>query len=261
MRYRIPLPQHHLILDAFVAAVLLTILRLASSLLIQALLDSVFILGRKPTPRSHQLAHLSRRTTAETIGEGDRRPRGLLRVFRLTKPLALTFMALAAAAGHFTLMMTNIDPQPPILVSENAIAPIVVQVGGRVEKVHVKEGSVVLVGDPVVELDTHDLLIEKRILESRIHLAERHSPEYRLPLSDVYRQIKELQVEIGQKSITSPVDGVMIFVETLPRGETLARGIAIAAVACGKTQKAPEGDPSSAFVAKLKPRQERWPRR
>ena len=81
------LPHSRLFLDAFIAAVLMTILGLTSSFFIQALVDYVFVLGRTPTLnwlglgmllvtlaragflglRSHLLAHLSRRIDAETV--------------------------------------------------------------------------------------------------------------------------------------------------------------------------------------------------
>ena len=81
------LPHSHLFLDALIAAVLMTILGLTSSFFIQALVDFVFVLGRKPALnwlglgmllvmlaragflglRSHLLAHLSRRIDAETV--------------------------------------------------------------------------------------------------------------------------------------------------------------------------------------------------
>src|SRR5262245_3863994 len=68
MRYRVRLPHHRLFLDALFAAVLLTILGLASSNFIQALVGSVFIPGRKPAlKRSCLLACPSQRITAENL--------------------------------------------------------------------------------------------------------------------------------------------------------------------------------------------------
>src|SRR6516162_5827441 len=81
------MPHRRLILDAFIAAVLLTILRLTSSFFIQVLVDSVFVLGRKSALnwlglgmllvtlaragffglRSYLVAHLSERIAAETM--------------------------------------------------------------------------------------------------------------------------------------------------------------------------------------------------
>jgi len=97
MRYRNFLPQHHLILDARVAAVLLTILGLSLSFFIQALVDSFFVLEHQPTsnwlgmgmlpvtlaragvfvPRSHLSAHLSWRINAEAVNGHHRYPLGL----------------------------------------------------------------------------------------------------------------------------------------------------------------------------------------
>jgi ABC-type bacteriocin transporter len=81
------LPHSRLFLDALLAAVLMTILGLTSSFFIQALVDFVFVLGRKPALnwlglgmllvtmaragflglRSYLLAHLSQRIDAETV--------------------------------------------------------------------------------------------------------------------------------------------------------------------------------------------------
>jgi ATP-binding cassette subfamily B protein len=80
-------PYRHLFLDALIAAVLMTILGLTSSFFIQALVDFVFVLGRKPALnwlglgmllvslarvgflglRSCLLAHLSQRIDADTV--------------------------------------------------------------------------------------------------------------------------------------------------------------------------------------------------
>lgn len=80
-------PHRRLFLDALVAAVLMTILGITSSFFIQALVDFVFVLGRKPALnwlglgmllvslarasflglRSYLLAHLSQRIDADTV--------------------------------------------------------------------------------------------------------------------------------------------------------------------------------------------------
>lgn len=81
------LPHRHLFLDVVLAAVLMTILGLASSFYIQVLVDFVFVLGRKPALnwlglgmllvllaratflalRTYLLAHLSQRIDADTV--------------------------------------------------------------------------------------------------------------------------------------------------------------------------------------------------
>src|SRR5262245_16570903 len=85
--YSLLLQHSHLFLDALLAAVLMTILALTSSFFIQALVDFVFVLGRKPALnslglgmllvtlaragflglRSYLLAHLCHRIEAETV--------------------------------------------------------------------------------------------------------------------------------------------------------------------------------------------------
>ena len=91
------LPHSRLFLDALLAAVLMTILSLTSSFFIQALVDFVFVLGRKPALnwlglgmllvtmarvgflglRSYLLAHLSQRIDAETVLDYHRHLLGL----------------------------------------------------------------------------------------------------------------------------------------------------------------------------------------
>src|SRR3989442_6024055 len=109
MRYRVLLPQQHLILDALFAAVLLTILGLTSSIFIQALVDSVFVLGQKPAfnclglgmllvslaragffaPRSYLSTHLRRRIDAETVIGYHRHLLGLPLTFSSSRTLGV----------------------------------------------------------------------------------------------------------------------------------------------------------------------------
>src|SRR5207248_4565831 len=83
----VALPRHRLFLRTLTPAVLITILSLTSSFFIQALVDFVFVIGRKPALnwlglgmllvtlasagflelRSYLLAHLSQRIDAETV--------------------------------------------------------------------------------------------------------------------------------------------------------------------------------------------------
>lgn len=126
--YSLFLPHHNLFLDTLTAAVLTTILGLTSSFFIQALVDSVFVLGRKPTLnrlglgmllvtlsragflglRSCLLAHLSRRIEADTVRSCHRYLLGLPLVFfsrRTGKILSLMNDAIRTrrAIGAITL--------------------------------------------------------------------------------------------------------------------------------------------------------------
>jgi ATP-binding cassette, subfamily C, bacteriocin exporter len=103
--YMLLLPHSHLFLDALFAAVLMTILALTSSFFIQALVDVVFVLGRKPALnwlglgmllvtlaravfqglRSCLLARLSQRIDAETVLGYHRHLLGLPLAFFLTR--------------------------------------------------------------------------------------------------------------------------------------------------------------------------------
>jgi ABC-type bacteriocin/lantibiotic exporter with double-glycine peptidase domain len=111
---------HNLILDAFVAAVLLMILGLTSLFFIQALVDSVFIPGRKPALkclgskvrldtlaracffglRSYLLPHLSQRIDAERVPGQHSHPLGL--------PLTLNHVQQKAGLGIVSQRLENI---------------------------------------------------------------------------------------------------------------------------------------------------------
>jgi ABC-type bacteriocin/lantibiotic exporter with double-glycine peptidase domain len=120
MWFRIFLPHYRLILDALVAAVLLTVLRLTAAFFIQALVDSVFVHGHNPALtwlglgallvtlaragsfhlRSCLLAHLSRRIKAETVPGYHRRPLGLPFAFAHAAGVMLQgFCAMAHCRG------------------------------------------------------------------------------------------------------------------------------------------------------------------
>jgi ATP-binding cassette subfamily B protein len=103
--YLLLLPHSRLFLDALFAAVLMTILGLTSSFFIQALVDVVFVLGRKPALnwlglgmllvtlaravfqglRSYLLARLSQRIDAETVLGYHRHLLGLPLAFFLSR--------------------------------------------------------------------------------------------------------------------------------------------------------------------------------
>ena len=61
---------------------------------------------------------------------------------------------------------------------------IISEVGGRIHRIHVKEGDHVHAGDPLIQLDTRDLSLKQHSLETRIHFTELH-------LADLQRQIDD----------------------------------------------------------------------
>ena len=220
MRYPI-LPHHRLFLDALVAAVPWTILGLTSSSFIQApalnwlglgmllvTLARAGFLGR----RSYLLAHLSRRMSAETVLGYHRHLLGLPLIFRVF-------------AGLIIIAMTWAYFVPPDGI------PVVADVGGRIEKVCVTEGVSVHTGDPLVQLDTRDLLLRRAELEAHIHFTETRLAEVqRRTLATLYRDLEQTNLALDRLTITSPADGRIASLASLHSGEILSPGAMIATV-------------------------------
>ena len=244
MRYRIFQPHSRLILDALIAAVLLTILGLTSSFFIQALVDSVFVLEQKPAliflglgvfgPRSHLLAHLSRRIHAGTVLGYRRHLRGLPYRYALSSLqdlrtffLVTSLIAIAAAWGEW-MTAGVLVPAPNVIMPDSGPVAIVAEVSGRIRQVYVNAGTIVRPGDPLIQLDTRQLLLKKHALESRIHLAELHVTNARSELPGLYRELQLIQMDLDRCTITSPISGQVVSPASLGRGEMLLKGTAIA---------------------------------
>jgi hypothetical protein len=263
MWYHAFLPHHRLILDVLVAAVLLTILGLTSSIFIQALVDPVFVRGRNPALnclgsgmllvtlarasvfdlRSHLLPHLSQRIDAEAVPGYHRYLPGLpLTLFSSRdtgrKPdlrSALLYVAsliLVAISAYVTVIGVAVPPPDGIRVEGDAV-PIVIETGGLVQRVYVSKGSTVHVGDPILQLETRHLLLKKLSLESRIHAAELHPADAR-HLAILYRELENARLDLSRLTVTSPVEGEIISLAALYPGESLLAGTAIALVFPGK---------------------------
>ena len=254
---------HNLILDVFVAAVLLMILGLTSSVFIQALVDSVFILGRKPALkclglgmlldtlararffdlRSCLLPHLCQRIDAERVLGRHSHPLGLpltlnhsygKQAWALSLSDSRTFCVLAitlgVAASTYILTMDVPLPNPGEFRFQAGPVPIVIEVSGRIRNVYVTEGSGVRVGDLVLQLETNDLQARKVVLESQIHSAELHPDDARFDLLNLYSRLREVQIELDLLTITSPSDGEIVSLEEMHSGERLVAGSAIAVI-------------------------------
>ncbi|HYR87335.1 MAG TPA: HlyD family secretion protein [Terriglobia bacterium] len=97
---------------------------------------------------------------------------------------ALTALVLAAAAwAYFTPIDISVRASG-IVRPEGDPIRIVSEVGGRIRHVHVREGSEVRQGDPLIQLDARDLTLRERSLETRIHLTE-------LRVHDLKRQVDD----------------------------------------------------------------------
>src|SRR5262249_34484093 len=101
--------------------------------------------------------------------------------------------------------------------------------GGLVQRVYVSEGSIVHVGDPILQLDTRYLLLKKLALESRIH-AEELEPVDPGHLATLYRELERTQLDLGRLTVTSPVDGEIVSLVTLFPGDSLLAGTAFASI-------------------------------
>jgi multidrug efflux pump subunit AcrA (membrane-fusion protein) len=244
MRYRIFQPQSRLILDAFVAAVLLTILGLTSSFFIQVLVDCVFVHQQKLSSiwlglsvfglRSHLFAHLSRGIHAGTVLGYRRHLRGLPYKYALSSLedlrtffLVTSLIAIAAAWGEW-MTAEVLVPAPNVIMPDSGPVAIVAEVSGRIQHVYVNEDATVRPGDPLIQLDTQRLLLQKQTLETRIHLAELNVTNARAELPGLYRELQRIQLDLDRCTITSPISGQVVSLASLGRGEMLLKGTAIA---------------------------------
>ena len=232
------LPHNHLNLDEFNAAVLLTILGLTLSFFIQALVDSCFILGRTPafewlglgmeflSLSSYQSACLSRGINAEAVSGHHRSPPGLLAGRVLCVAAILIFI------GAISLYLSTAVPisGPIVDFARDGALPVVAEVGGHIRSVYVAEGSIVNVGDPLVQLNTSALLLKKHSLESQIHFLELAHGHNVTELKNAYRDLRQTEVDLDRFTITSPVDGVITLLGSIRADQDVAYGTVIAVI-------------------------------
>lgn len=235
MRYPIPHPYHHLFLDALIAAVLMMVLGLTCSFFIQALVDFVFVLGRKPSSKSYLLARLNQRIDADTVSGRHRHLLGL----PLTFCVLILPVAFPAIWAYFTPIDISVEARG-IVRPEDGPCLIIAGIGGRINRLYVHAGSRVHRGDILVQLDTHDLLLRKAALEKRIHLTELRVREpgantrpFRAGLFALYRELERTRLDLNRLTITSPADGEILSLASLQSGDFLSPGTAIAALGPG----------------------------
>src|SRR5262245_15830372 len=214
-------PNHYRILDALAAAAVpTTILGLTLSFIIQALVDSHFVLkhslsfnGPGQGLGSRLVAHLNRRIDAEPDGitpvvcRDCRYGESISSKFRnasVTTICALLVM-LAASLATFTVL----PPCAPILFVE-APRPVVTDLSGKVEQVYAARGDIVRIGDPILQLDMRKMLYRKQTLQSRNHSAELQGS--RAELSNMYREFHQTEVELTRLTVTSTVAGRILLV-------------------------------------------------
>ena len=138
-------------------------------------------------------------------------------------------LLLATAAFHFIALDAQIQA-PAVMAFEPSLIPIVSEVQGRIRKSHIREGSIVHVGDPLIELDGEELFHRKDAIESRIHFVELGGTRARGDLAKLYSELEEIQLELNSLSIISEAEGKIVVAAFLCRGEKLAVGSAVAVV-------------------------------
>jgi len=202
-------PYSRLFLDAHTAAVLMTILGLTSSFFIQV-------------RRSRPSARLSPRIDTERVAGSHPYLLGL----PLRPSYVLFLISLCASLfAYFTVLDTH-PPEPDRLLTGTSVLPVIVEVSGRIETVYASAGAHMHTGDPIVQLDTRELLTKKRDIESRIHSFELNSSEAHSELSRLYRKLEDTRLEIGRFTVAAPSDGEILWVGALrdrvTRGEAVA---------------------------------------
>ena len=121
-------------------------------------------------------------------------------------------------------------PNPINLRLHEEPVTVVIEIGGRVRDVYVSPGSGVRTGDVLVQLDTSELLLKKQIIESKIHSTELLHTSARFELPHLYRELRQLQMQMDRLTITSPTDGKIVGLYSMYVGKTLEAGNAIAVI-------------------------------
>src|SRR6267142_1133766 len=112
----------------------------------------------------------------------------------VTALYALAALVLAAAAwAYFTPIDISVQARG-IVRPEGDPIRIVAEAGGRIRDIYVHEAAEVHQGDPLIQLDTRELLLRERSLRNRIHFTE-------LRLDDLKRQVDDTAA-IDEQSIS-----------------------------------------------------------
>jgi multidrug resistance efflux pump len=92
-------------------------------------------------------------------------------------------IAAAVVWAYFTPIDISVRARG-IVRPEGEPVRIISEAGGRIHKIHVKEGDHVHAGDPLVQLDIRDLSLKQRSLETRIHFTELHLADFQRQADD-----------------------------------------------------------------------------
>lgn len=105
----------------------------------------------------------------------------------LTLPMSRSLLYALAALVVIAFIWAYLTPIDIAVRARGVVRPegdpvrIITEVGGRIRRVYVREGSEVHTGDPILQFDDRELSLKKRSIETRIHFTELH-------LADLERQ-------------------------------------------------------------------------
>jgi len=147
----------------------------------------------------------------------------------LTAVLAAALASVVFVKVDVPVERTDIDAPNP------GIVPLIATATGSIRRIHVRQGALVREGDTILQLDSRDLMLKRRTLESRIHHREAANVG-RAELADLYRQLEKCQLELNSRTVVSPVNGQIIWLGSFHPGDILRPGVAVATIVAYKGQ-------------------------
>ena len=94
------------------------------------------------------------------------------------------------------------------------------EVTGRISSITIHKGSYVHIGDVLIQLNTHELLLKRSAIITRIDLTElRHADA-----TGLYRELERTDLDLTRFTITSPADGRIIWLASVRPGDTIHAG-------------------------------------
>ncbi len=149
------------------------------------------------------------------------------------------FITGATARAYHTMVNISVVARGVVRPDEDAIK-IVTEVTARITEVTVKEGDVVREGDVLVQFDTRDLDLKRRMLESRIQITQERlgrrkergleAGSLMSDLTTLREQLQASDIELERYTIASPTAGVIGSIGSFHPGESVTEKTVIGAV-------------------------------
>jgi multidrug resistance efflux pump len=144
---------------------------------------------------------------------------------------ALIVGSIALAYG--TLVDVSTDARG--IVRTNGTMRVTAEVAGKVINVYLRQGQPVHAGDPLVQLDTHQVDHDLQVLQTRIHVLETRlmnsrDETARVRLRNFYRLLHLTELARSQLTVTSPADGLLDVMHGFLIGQAISGGEEIATI-------------------------------